>query len=283
MTLRIGIIGDLHAYWDEMDVAQIDECGYDLVFFLGDLGGGTRNSTLRIARLISGLNTKTLVLPGNHDTWELGEIAAELAHRRGIRLITDIHRGASHSEKDVALCGYSVHRLTSQTVDVSLLVGRPHSLGGPELAFPEYMQETYGVDTMQASTDKLCSLVEGLESSDVIFLAHNGPLGLGGEANDMWGCDFRPDGGDWGDPDLTQAISHARRQGHRVLGVVAGHMHLKTKGGDERPWKKLVDDTQFVNAAKVPRIYTEAGQPVRHHVELILDEDGLTFVERLLG
>ncbi len=31
-----------------------------------------------------------------------------------------------------------------------------------------------------------------ISSDTLIFLAHNGPTGLGGQKDDIWGCDFRP-------------------------------------------------------------------------------------------
>jgi uncharacterized protein (TIGR04168 family) len=109
-----------------------------------------------------------------------------------------------------------------------------------------------------------------------VFLSHNGPVGLGDAPHDMWGCDFKPGGGDWGDPDLTAAVEYAIACGKRVLAVVAGHMHLRTKHGHERPWCARRDDTLYVNAARVPRIIARDREVHRHHVELIIDRDGVT-------
>jgi len=145
------------------------------------------------------------------------------------------------------------------------------------------MQAYYGIDSMDASVDRLCSLVDAAETRDLLFFAHNGPLGLGDQPGDMWGCDFRPGGGDWGDPDLTEAIAHARARGHRVLAVVGGHMHLRTKSGDERPWQRSVDDVVYVNSARVPRIFSHANGVRRHHVALTIDDAGVAFEERYFG
>ena len=71
--MRIGVVGDLHTHWDEMDVAHIDRSDYDLLFFTGDLGGGTASSSLRIARVISRLRKQALVMPGNNDTGDIAE------------------------------------------------------------------------------------------------------------------------------------------------------------------------------------------------------------------
>jgi len=280
MTLRIGIIGDLHSHWDDVDVLQLGDSDYDLLFFVGDLGGGTRESTLRVARRISRLNRPTLVLPGNNDTWDLAELAAELAYRAGVRRLTGIHRGtAGESQPLVRLCGFTSHRLRSSAVDVTLIVGRPHSMGGAELSFPEHMQTYYGVDTMATAGRRLCSLVDEAETRDLVFCAHNGPHGLGDQPEDMWGCDFKANGGDWGDPDLAEAIAHAVARGHRVLAVVGGHMHLRTKTGGERPWLRTIDGVTYVNSARVPRIFSDGGLVRRHHLALTIGGDGVTFEE----
>ena len=98
----------------------------------------------------------------------------------------------------------------------------------------------------------------------------------------MWGCDFREDGGDWGDPDLADAIDHARASGKRVMAVIAGHMHLRTRQGVERPWQLEVDDTLYINAARVPRIFSRSGEVYRHHVAVTISERGIHANEVLL-
>ena len=115
-----------------------------------------------------------------------------------------------------------------------------------------------------------------------MFVSHNGPVGLGSGADDMWGCDFMPNGGDWGDPDLRVAIDHARQAGKKVLAVVAGHMHIRTKQGIERPWKLEVDDTLYINAARVPRIFSGSEDVFRHHVAVTISEGGVQAHEVLL-
>jgi uncharacterized protein (TIGR04168 family) len=281
MSFNIGIIGDLHAHWDEVDVAQLNASSYDLLFFVGDLGSGARDSTLKIARLLSRLNKPTLVLPGNHDTWDLAELSAELSHREGLRKLNTILQG-SRPESGVAnasLCGFSSHRLTQGDVDVTLIVARPHSMGGPDVAFPEYMAEYYGVGDIAASQRRICELVDGAQTQRLLFFAHNGPLGLGDRPEDMWGCDFRPGGGDWGDPDLAHAIDYARERGHVVQAVVGGHMHLRTKQGEERPWMQHVKGATIVNAARVPRIFSDSTGVHRHHIAMRIDADSINVSE----
>lgn len=280
MTVRIGIVGDLHAHWDDVDVGQLGASDYDLLFFVGDLGGGTRESTLRVARTLSRLGRPTLVLPGNNDTWDLDELAAELTHRAGLRELARIRQGEGGPDGPlIRLCGFSAHRLTSAEVDVTLIAARPHSMGGDALSFPEHMQTYYGVDSLACARERLCALVDQAETRDLLFMAHNGPLGLGDRPEDMWGCDFKHGGGDWGDPDLAETIAYARAKGFRVLAVVAGHMHLRTKAGVERPWLRERDGTLYVNSARVPRIFADGGTVRRHHVALTLGAEGVSVEE----
>jgi uncharacterized protein (TIGR04168 family) len=268
--IRIGVIGDLHTHWDAVDVAQFNRANYDLLLFTGDLGGGTPDSSLRIAKEMSHLRTPTLVMPGNNDTGDIAELAAELAHQGGMRRLLAMRDEGTPADVPVRLCGYSTHPLSH--ADVTLIAARPHSMGGASLSFPQHMRATYGVDSIEQSAERLRALVDQADTDQIVFLSHNGPLGLGDAPNDMWGCDFKADGGDWGDPDLTDAIDYAANRGRRVLAVVAGHMHLRTKCGRERPWQVEQDGIQYINAARVPRIFAANDDVRRHHVELIIGD-----------
>lgn len=135
------------------------------------------------------------------------------------------------------------------------------------------------MESLEHSTERLVGLVEEADADQLIFLAHNGPLGLGEEPHDMWGCDFKEDGGDWGDPDLSAAIGHARSTGRQVLAVIGGHMHLRTKHGTERPWLAEQDGTLYINAARVPRIYSGSDDVYRHHVSVTISDAGLAAEE----
>ncbi len=278
-TIRLGIIGDLHTHWDEVDLMQFAGADYDLLFFAGDLGGGLGDSTLRVARLIARLQQPTLVMPGNNDTVDIDALAAELALQGGFSQIRAITGDSSAS--DVRLCGYSLHELRGPGLAVDLIAGRPHSMGGPNLSFPDYMLDTYGIDSLESSSRRLCELVERSEAGQLVFLGHNGPHGLGAGPGDIWGCDFKPGGGDWGDPDLAEAVAYARELGKQVLAVVAGHMHLNTKHGEERPWLLERDGTLYINSARVPRIFAGHDDVYRHHLVMTVDETGVVVSEVL--
>ncbi len=284
---RFGVVGDLHTHWDDVDVRQFDQTDYDLLYFTGDLGGGTPDSTIRIARVMSRLSKPALVMPGNNDTIDTVELAAELTHRAGLATLSGMRTQANYRETrspNVQLCGYSTHRFRREhDLDVTLIAARPHSMGGPDLSFPEYMLETYGISSMQDSEQRLLALVDQAESEQLIFLSHNGPKGLGAGHQDPWGADFKPDGGDWGDPDLAAAVTYAVQQGKRVLAVIAGHMHLRTRSGTDRKWRAAVNGIHYINAAKVPRIFNSEDDVQRHHLAVVIRSDGVEVCEVLVG
>jgi uncharacterized protein (TIGR04168 family) len=279
---RLAVIGDLHTHWDDVDVAQFRQSDYDLLFFTGDLGGGTPDSSLRMARAMSGLGRPALVMPGNNDTGDIALLAAELAARTGIQALLAAARNDLDGHHPTRLCGYSQHSIHVAGRDIGLIAGRPHSMGGPHLSFAEYMAETYGINSLSASARRLHGLVDECPAGELIFLAHNGPTGLGDSASDIWGCDFRDGAGDWGDPDLADAIAYAQSRGKTVLAVIAGHMHLRTRQGVTRPWQLERDGVLYLNAARVPRIFTTDEDVVRHHVAVTIDAHRISAEEVLV-
>jgi uncharacterized protein (TIGR04168 family)/Raf kinase inhibitor-like YbhB/YbcL family protein len=177
----------------------------------------------------------------------------------------------------VPLVGYSLHPFEAHGLTV--LAARPHSLGGTRLAFRRYLASRFNVRRMTDSVDRLCALFDAVpESQQILVLAHNGPSGLGSSRHAIFGCDFRTGDGDWGDPDLGEALQYARDTGKRVLGVVAGHMHHAVRGGGERAWIVERHGLVHVNAARVPRYRAGVRSEERHHVRLTL-ENGRVSVE----
>ena len=53
--IRIAVVGDIHAFWGPPDVEYFNQSDYDLVLFVGDLGGYTVGGTLKVARSIARL------------------------------------------------------------------------------------------------------------------------------------------------------------------------------------------------------------------------------------
>jgi uncharacterized protein (TIGR04168 family) len=285
-SARIGIVGDLHDHWTDHDAEMLNAAGYDLVLFVGDLGRG-KTTMRRIVASIARLRVPALVMPGNADAPHAPELAAELSFQRGLDQLLDARPrrpGAPPSSADdlrgVRLCGYSLHRMTLGGMELSIVAGRPYSMGGPDLSFGPALHSSFGVDSMAGSTRRLTDLVDRVETKTLVFVSHNGPRGLGAAPTDPWGCDFKPDGGDWGDPDLEAAIDHARARGRRVQAVVAGHMHLELRDQtEERRWRQTSDDTLYVNPARVPRIVYRDGIAQHHHVALQVNDESASAEE----
>ncbi|MEZ4288385.1 MAG: metallophosphoesterase [Polyangiales bacterium] len=278
--LRMAVIGDVHRFWDDEDNRYFDQSDYDLVLFVGDLAGYTHRGGLDVARRIARLQKPALVIPGNHDAVhalqlgsEVFDAASGLRERLGGRQTYRVEALRS-ALGNAELGGYSQHRFVFRGRPLNVVCARPHSVGGPRLAFARYLRAAFGVESIEDSATKIESLIVGCDDAPIVVLAHNGPNGLGAHGNDIWGADFREGLGDWGDPDLAFAIERARRAKKNVVTVIAGHMHLRTRAGKDRPPRVDRDGLLYINAARVPRhrIFDEVLK--RHHVRLELDVEG---------
>lgn len=277
---RIAIIGDLHSAWNARDVAYFNGSSYELLLFTGDLGASTKQDGTRIAKAISRLERPTLVMPGNNDAPFYSAIAAELAYQQGARALL---REGPARKPAVKLCGYSQHAYSIGPNGVTIVAGRPFSMGGPDLTFRDTLARELGVGSLEESVARIVAVAREAPTRDLIFLSHNGPTGLGERADSPWGRDFASPSCDWGDLDLERAIERVRAGGkHRVLAVIAGHMHSPTRGGRPRASQARRDGVLYVNPARVPRIFEHDGKLVHHHVELALTADGVEASERLV-
>ncbi len=277
--MRIAVIGDIHRHWDDQDVHLLDREGLDLVLFTGDLGGATQRGARAVAASIATLGTPSLVVPGNHDGASLGQLLGEVVQSRSlIRAFAPGHGARSSALAQalgpVPLGAYSLHRFGS----LDVLCGRPHSMGGPTLSFEPAMRRNHGVGSLEQSAERLRELVEQSQAENLLILAHNGPSGLGQRRDDIWGCDFKKEEGDFGDPDLRAAVERAHQLGRPLRAVVAGHMHTRLRGGGQRRWTLRERGVLYVNAAQVPR--HRRGR--RHHVLLTLESGRIEAEERWL-
>jgi uncharacterized protein (TIGR04168 family) len=251
------------------------------VLFVGDIYNYSLQRGLRAAAELANLEKPALLVPGNHDAVHPAQLAAEITRRSSlIRLANYGHTQRVRELRDavggVQVGGYSVHRLAP---DLDVVVGRPHAMGGSAMSFAPHLSEAYGVHTLEDSVWKLKRCVDSSEARSLVFLAHNGPTGLGERRDDLWGCDFRREEGDFGDQDLREAIDYARERGKRVLAVVAGHMHHRIRGGGKRRWYERQNGILYVNAARVPRIFEETGGVFHHHIDLTIENGVAEAVE----
>ncbi len=278
----IGVIGDVHLFWDEEDITFFNGSGYDLLLFVGDLAGYIQVRGLRTARSLRKLDVPAMCIPGNHDGLHALQLGAEIAPRAR-RLRNAFCRGQERRCRSfdralghVEMVGYSHRRVALSGLPLNVVAGRPHSIGGKRLACERYLKSAYGVDSMETSIAMLKSLVDHCDEAPILFVAHNGPSGLGDRADSIWGCDFRRKEEDWGDRDLEEAVRYAKRSGRTVLATVAGHMHRETKSGKRRPGQVEKDGVLYVNAAEVPRHRKVNGSTRRHHVKLTLTANAAT-------
>ena len=282
--LQLALVGDIHKAWDAEDAAWFNASDYEAVLFVGDLPGRSHNGLLEIAGRIGLLTKPALLLPGNHDAVSVIQLLAEI--KQNERLIQ--RSGGRHETRVAALAaalgavqlaGYSRHVFEKGPLRLDVIAARPHSMGGPFLGYRPYLKRAFNVTSFEDSTERLCSLVDEA-GPDLVFLAHNGPTGLGGARNDIFGCDFQRQGGDFGDRDLAEAVAYARTTGRRVVAVLAGHMHHALKGGGgPRTWYVEHDQVPHANAARVPRVFLKAGQSFRHHVAVRWDGSACSIAE----
>lgn len=280
-SARIAVVGDLHSAWQPFDVHHFNQSDYALVLVTGDLGGSARRDGLTIARSLARLEKRTLIIPGNADGADYAKVAAEFSYQRGRAGLMDALR-PSEGRGGVEIAGYGLHTIELGTRGVTLISARPFATGGSELSFPALLEQSFGVRSLAESSERLRALIDRATTDALIFLAHNGPAGLGDDAAAPWGRDFDPRAGDWGDTDLAEAVAHASARGRRPIAVVAGHMHWRLRGGGLRRWQAERDGKLFVNAACVPRIFSDGGDAVHHHIELTLGSEGFTAKEVLV-
>lgn len=283
---EIAVVGDIHGAFDDRDVAAFNDSDYDLLLFTGDLPNFPWARGVRaVARKLSQLQKPALMIPGNHDVHNPLQFLAAI-FRWGWMARPAGWRMPAYQEAlrgwlaPVELAAYSSHPFTMDGFNFAVIGGRPYSAGGPAMSSAPFLKKRYGVKTVSDSTALLKEQVAATEAERVIFLGHNGPRGLSGAPDSIWGRDFGQGEGDWGDPDLEAAIAYARAQGKEVVAVVGGHMHRRTSQGQWRRWHVERQGTHYINAAQVPRIVREEGEVKRHHVRLGLSEAGVVVEDR---
>ncbi|KAF5956269.1 hypothetical protein HYC85_003494 [Camellia sinensis] len=135
-------------------------------------------------------------------------------------------------------------------------------LGGILRIICWYKTTSYGIHDIEGSAKRIYEATLGTpEGHLIIFLAHNGPTGLGSNVNDICGRYWVFGGGDHGDPGYHQP---AQLKGGRLTEttklsiplVVFGHMHKELAYGNGIRKMMVVgaDNTIYLNGAIVPRV-----------------------------
>lgn len=157
-------------------------------------------------------------------------------------------------------------KLDFPDLKLTVVGGRPFSWGGPKWKYWDFYRDWFGVTNMQESTQRIVESASQSAYDRLIFLGHNGPAGLGSRPEDPCGKDWKPIGGDFGDPDLKEAIAQTRQMGKTIPLVTFGHMHHTLNHTKERSRKYLdvsPEGTVYYNGAIVPRIVQKLAKKER--------------------
>lgn len=257
--IKIAIVGDVHEQWEWADHQALLSLEVDLVLFVGDFG----NESLPIVRAIASLSIPKACVFGNHDAWFTAtawgrkkcpyDWQKEDRVQEQINILADSHVGYGNKE----FCQF----------DLTVVGSRPFTWGGPQWKYNDFFASRFGVNGFSDSTQLIVNSVKNTALETIIFLGHNGPTGLGDRPDSICGKDWQPLGGDFGDPDLAEAIAQSRLLRKRVPLVAFGHMHHTLRHTKKQVRESVqVDEygTVYVNAANVPRIREKDGTKLRN-------------------
>jgi uncharacterized protein (TIGR04168 family) len=256
--VKIAVVGDVHDQWEEEDGIALKHLGIDLVLFVGDFG----NESVNVVKAIASLDIPKAAVMGNHDAWYS---ATDWGRRKcpydrtkedWVQQQLDF-LGETH-------VGYS--KLDFPDFNLSVVGSRPFSWGGPQWKYNDFYEERYAVTSFAESSDRIVAAANSVAYETIIFIGHNGPVGLGDRPEDPCGKDWEPKGGDFGDPDFTEAIASVRASGKSIPLVTFGHMHHTLRHTKKLLRKSLVatENTIYLNAASVPRIVQNNSDRLRN-------------------
>ncbi|XP_021730036.1 uncharacterized protein LOC110697010 [Chenopodium quinoa] len=241
-SFRIVVVGDIHEDWKlEHDCKALHFLRPDLVLFTGDFG----NENVELVKGITELNIPKGAILGNHDAWSTSKFTKKV--KDGVQLqlecLGETHVGYDH--------------LDFPSLKLSVVGGRPFSCGGDNLFRKKLITSRYGIHNMEESADQIYkAALRTPKENSIVLLSHNGPTGLGSGNDDICGVDWEPEGGDFGDRDLAQAILQLKEStNYSIPLVVFGHMHKDLACGGSRKMIAMDENnTMYLNAAIVPRV-----------------------------
>ena len=266
--ITIAVVGDVHGLWEHEDAIALDRLGVDLVLFVGDFG----NEAVEVVRQIAAVKTPKAAIMGNHDAWYTAsswgrqkapyDRSTEDRVQQQLDLLGEAHVGFS--------------KLDFSQLSLSVVGSRPFSWGGSSWRNSQFYRDRYGINNFEESTKQIVESAKNAAYNTLIFIAHNGPDGLGDKTESICGRDWKLEGGDYGDPDLTEAIAQTRNLGKSIPLVTFGHMHheLKNPRGKRRNIISVEDQTVYLNAACVPRIVRDS-QRTKRSFSLVTLREGI--------
>lgn len=250
--IKIAIVGDIHDQWSAADNLGLQHLKVDLVLFVGDFG----NEAVEVVREVAAVSIPKAIIMGNHDAWYTAsswgrkkapyDRSQEDRVQQQLDLLGEAHVGFS--------------KLDFPQLDVSVVGSRPFSWGGSTWRNSQFYRDRYQIKNFEESTQQIVKSAQDAASQTLIFIAHNGPTGLGKITESICGRDWKAEGGDYGDPDLTAAIAQTQSLGKSIPLVTFGHMHheLKIPRGKRRKLVEVREQTVYLNAACVPRVIKTA-------------------------
>ena len=264
--VKIAVVGDVHALWEDEDAIALKHLGVDLVLFVGDFG----NESVDVVRRIASIDLPNAAILGNHDAWYT---ASDWGRKRcpydrnkedwvqqQLDLLGEAHVGY----------GY----LDFPNLKLSVVGSRPFSWGGEVWKNEQFYQERYGVTNFEESIDRIVAAAKSAAYETIVFLGHNGPVGLGARPEDPCGRDWQPLGGDYGDPDFAEAIAQTKAMGKEIPLVTFGHMHHNlrhTKQHLRTAISTSSEGTVYLNSASVPRIIQTESDRLRNFFLVALE------------
>lgn len=261
--IKIAVVGDIHAQWTDDDHSALVNLGVDLVLFVGDFG----NESLAVVQKVADLPLPKAIALGNHDAWYTAtpwgqkrcpyDRQTDDWFQQQLDILAPFHLNYRHLDFDV--------------FGLSVVGGRPFSWGGPNWHLKAFYRQWFGVESIQDSRDRILKAIQQARHDHLIVLSHNGPSGLGNQPEDMCGKDWNPIGGDYGDPELEEAIALTHATPKQIPLVAFGHMHHRLRHTQARLRTRCHQSTQgtlYLNAACVPRIQAKMGE-VWHQFSVI--------------
>lgn len=271
-SIKIAVVGDVHDHWEPEDGEALKHLGVDLVLFVGDFG----NESVDVVRAIAQLDIPKAAVFGNHDAWytatEWGrsqcpyDRTLENRVKQQLDLMGEAHVG--YGKRDFPELG------------VTVVGSRPFTWGGSEWKYGDFYSEWFGVESFEESARRIAGAAADADCENVIFLGHTGPTGLGEAPEDPCGRDWKPLGGDWGDPDFAEAIDRTRSSGKHIPLVTFGHMHHQLRH-IKKEWRKSLvsaEGTVYLNAASVPRIVERECSKLRNFSIVLLENGAVSEV-----
>ncbi|WP_017294377.1 TIGR04168 family protein [Geminocystis herdmanii] len=269
--IKIAVIGDIHENWNKYDSFALEFLEVDLALFVGDFG----NESLKVVGDIASLTIPKAVILGNHDAWFT-------ATHWGRKKCPYDRTLEDRVQKQLDLLGIThvgYGSLDFPSLQLSVVGSRPFTWGGSKWKYPDFYQQRYAVNNFEESTAKIVEAVKQTSFDHIIFIGHNGPFGLGSNPEDTCGRDWKPLGGDFGDPDFQSAIEISRNLNKKVSLVTFGHMHHTLRHTKER-LRTIVNqdhyDTIYLNSASTPRIQEINGEKIHKFSLVTLEEEKVT-------